>query len=102
MMQALKLYRLDNGRYPSSQDGLQVLTLDRRGGVDLTVARGESFGLVGESGSGKSTLLRAIVGLVPVASGMITVDGAPCVGSRLISTVRAPAMRASWTKPAAG
>ncbi len=26
IMQALKLYRLDNGRYPSSQDGLQVLT----------------------------------------------------------------------------
>lgn len=26
IMQALKLYRLDNGRYPSSQQGLQVLT----------------------------------------------------------------------------
>ena len=26
IMQALKLYRLDNGRYPSTQDGLQVLT----------------------------------------------------------------------------
>lgn len=26
IMQALKLYRLDNGRYPSSQEGLQVLT----------------------------------------------------------------------------
>ena len=26
IMQALKLYRLDNGRYPSSQDGLQILT----------------------------------------------------------------------------
>lgn len=26
VMQALKLYRLDNGRYPSTQDGLQILT----------------------------------------------------------------------------
>ncbi len=26
IMQALKLYRLDNGRYPSTQDGLQILT----------------------------------------------------------------------------
>ena len=26
IMQALKLYRLDNGRYPSTQDGLKILT----------------------------------------------------------------------------
>lgn len=26
IMQALKLYRLDNGRYPSTEDGLQALT----------------------------------------------------------------------------
>ena len=44
-------------------------------GVDLTVARGESFGLVGESGSGKSTILRALAGLAPTWSGTITVDG---------------------------
>jgi peptide/nickel transport system ATP-binding protein len=44
-------------------------------GVSLDVQPGESFGLVGESGSGKSTLLKAIAGLVPVASGTITVNG---------------------------
>ncbi|RUW49853.1 MULTISPECIES: ABC transporter ATP-binding protein [unclassified Mesorhizobium] len=44
-------------------------------GVSLDVQPGESFGLVGESGSGKSTLLRAIVGLAPVASGSIAVNG---------------------------
>ncbi|WP_315928822.1 ABC transporter ATP-binding protein [Mesorhizobium sp. SP-1A] len=44
-------------------------------GVSLDVQPGESFGLVGESGSGKSTLLRAIAGLVPVASGTISVNG---------------------------
>ena len=43
--------------------------------LSLDVAKGESFGLVGESGSGKSTLLRAIAGLAPVSSGVITVDG---------------------------
>ncbi|MDX8440329.1 ABC transporter ATP-binding protein [Mesorhizobium australafricanum] len=44
-------------------------------GVSVEVKEGESYGLVGESGSGKSTLLRAITGLVPVASGTITVNG---------------------------
>ncbi|KQZ83009.1 ABC transporter [Mesorhizobium sp. Root157] len=43
--------------------------------VSLEVQRGESFGLVGESGSGKSTLLRSVAGLVPVASGSISLDG---------------------------
>lgn len=46
-------------------------------GINLTVAPGQVVGLVGESGSGKSTLARAAVGLVPVASGSITVGGAP-------------------------
>ena len=44
-------------------------------GVDLTVARGESFGLVGESGCGKSTLARAILGLDTLQGGHIRLDG---------------------------
>jgi oligopeptide/dipeptide ABC transporter ATP-binding protein len=43
--------------------------------VSLSVAPGKTLGLVGESGSGKSTLARAIVGLVPTASGSILLDG---------------------------
>lgn len=45
-------------------------------GVNLALARGESFGIVGESGSGKSTVLRAICGLMPISGGTIAVDGA--------------------------
>ena len=44
-------------------------------GVSLTLPTGETLGVVGESGSGKSSLLRAILRLVPVESGRITLDG---------------------------
>ena len=44
-------------------------------GVSLELEGGTSLGIVGESGSGKSTLARAIVQVVPTASGRITVDG---------------------------
>ncbi|MFI0239843.1 ABC transporter ATP-binding protein [Streptomyces sp. NPDC016845] len=45
-------------------------------GVSLSVAPGETVGLIGETGSGKSTLARTVLGLVPAASGSITVGGA--------------------------
>lgn len=45
--------------------------------ASLIVPDGEVVGVVGESGSGKSTLARAAVGLVPLHSGRILVDGAP-------------------------
>ncbi len=43
--------------------------------VDLTVGSGEVVGLVGESGCGKSTLARAVIGLLPRASGAVLLDG---------------------------
>jgi peptide/nickel transport system ATP-binding protein len=47
-------------------------------GIDLHLRQGETIGLVGESGSGKSTILKAIAGLLPPASGQITLgDGTP-------------------------
>ncbi|KQW48494.1 ABC transporter ATP-binding protein [Nocardioides sp. Root1257] len=45
--------------------------------VSLTVPEGQIVGLVGESGSGKSTLARAAVGLAPIESGRILLDGRP-------------------------
>lgn len=43
--------------------------------VTFDVRRGEIVGLVGESGSGKSTIGRALLGLIPVASGEARVLG---------------------------
>lgn len=44
-------------------------------GVGLRVARGTAVAVSGRSGSGKSTLLAAVLGLVPVASGTVLLDG---------------------------
>ena len=43
--------------------------------VNLRVEPGQVLGLVGESGSGKSTVAKAVMGLVPAASGTISVFG---------------------------
>jgi peptide/nickel transport system ATP-binding protein len=51
-------------------------------GVDLTVRRGETYGLVGESGCGKSTLGRALLRLSPVTEGSIVFDGIDLAGLR--------------------
>jgi energy-coupling factor transport system ATP-binding protein len=51
-------------------DGRPVL-----GGVSLEVAGGEVVGLVGRNGAGKSTLFRSLIGLEPVRSGRIRIEG---------------------------
>ncbi len=49
-------------------------------GVDLEIARGETFGLVGESGCGKSTVARLIVGLHGPTAGSIELEGRNIAG----------------------
>lgn len=66
--------------------GGEVRALD---GVSLTVERGETVAVVGESGCGKTTLARAVLGLQPLASGSIVLEGKPIVGTprNLVETV---------------
>lgn len=44
-------------------------------GIDLTVGRGELFGLIGPDGAGKTTLMRAVCTLLNPDSGRILVSG---------------------------
>ncbi|MEY9851063.1 D-methionine transport system ATP-binding protein [Leifsonia sp. EB41] len=43
--------------------------------IDLTIERGEIFGIIGYSGAGKSTLVRLINALEHATSGSVVVDG---------------------------
>jgi branched-chain amino acid transport system ATP-binding protein len=46
-------------------------------GVDLDIAPGKITAVIGANGAGKSELVLALAGVLPVAAGSITLDGAP-------------------------
>jgi manganese/iron transport system ATP-binding protein len=50
--------------------------------IDGEVRPGQSVALIGPNGAGKTTLIRAILGLVPVVRGSITVLGRPPTAAR--------------------
>ncbi|MGZ8481802.1 MAG: ABC transporter ATP-binding protein [Candidatus Limnocylindria bacterium] len=58
--------------------GSKHLALD---GLDLTVRRGEVYGLIGPNGAGKTTFLRLILGLIRPTRGDATVLGQPAGAS---------------------
>ena len=60
----------------SNAFGEQVVHED----LELTVRKGEIFGVVGGSGTGKSVLMRSIIGLQTPDSGEITVFGQSMIG----------------------
>ncbi len=45
--------------------------------ITLHVERGSTVAIIGPNGAGKTTLLRAVLGLVPISSGTITLFGIP-------------------------
>lgn len=45
-------------------------------GVSFTLAAGESLGIIGPSAAGKSTLARTMLGVAPITSGSVRLDGA--------------------------
>jgi ABC-type Mn2+/Zn2+ transport system ATPase subunit len=51
-------------------------------GADLAIPPGTLVGVIGPNGSGKSTLLKAILGLAPVVTGSVLLDGRPVTEQR--------------------
>ena len=45
--------------------------------LSLEVAAGESLAILGPNGAGKTTLLKVLLGLIPLSSGSVLVDGRP-------------------------
>jgi manganese/zinc/iron transport system ATP- binding protein len=50
--------------------------------IDLTVPEGSLTGIIGPNGAGKSTMIKAILGLVPKASGRVDIYGKPYARQR--------------------
>src|ERR1700730_2660687 len=44
-------------------------------GIDLKVEPGEIVAVVGRNGMGKSTLMKSLIGVMPIKSGQVSVDG---------------------------
>jgi peptide/nickel transport system ATP-binding protein len=65
--------------YPGRGRGGPLRVVDD---VSFEVNRGRTTSVVGESGSGKTTVARMVLGLVPVSSGTIRLDGDDIVGMR--------------------
>ena len=70
---ALQVHTVTAGYGPVGRDGQpHKIALHQ---VSCTLHKGRNLGVIGESGSGKSTLARAIAGLLPPASGHVSLDG---------------------------
>ena len=59
-------------------------------GIDLTVAKGETFVIIGRSGGGKSVLLKHLIGLLLPDEGEIWIDGQNIIGlnERKLAAIR--------------
>lgn len=55
--------------------------------INITIENEKCIGIIGANGAGKSTLLSSVMGLVPVKSGEIEIDGV-ISGKKTISLIR--------------
>ena len=58
-------------------------------GVSFSAAQGETVAIMGRNGMGKTTLFKAMIGMLPVRSGQVTVDGRDVAHDESYRRVRA-------------
>lgn len=68
-------------------------------GIDFTLPEAERIAIVGPNGAGKSTLLKAILGLVPLASGAVNVFGSPLRDKRSLIAYVPQRSEVDWDFP---
>ena len=61
--------------------------------IDLVVPEGKLVGIVGPNGAGKTTLIKAVLGLVPLASGKVEIYGQPYRRAAAAHRLRAAARK---------
>lgn len=89
----MSLLSVENVSVHFHTNGGAVRALDD---VSLTLERGETLAVVGESGCGKTTLARAILGLQPLQSGTIKIEGREVKG---IAAGQAATVGMVWQDP---
>ena len=45
-------------------------------GIDFSAKKNETIAIMGRNGMGKTTLFKSLMGVLPIKSGSITIDGA--------------------------
>jgi manganese/zinc/iron transport system ATP- binding protein len=68
-------------------------------GVSADIRPGQVVGLIGPNGGGKSTLLMAILGIVPIVSGTVTLFGRPAATMRARMTYVPQRELVDWDFP---
>jgi urea transport system ATP-binding protein len=56
-------------------------------GVSFELSAGETIAIMGRNGMGKTTLLKSLIGLLPVRSGKVVLDGREMTGARTYQRV---------------
>ena len=68
-------------------------------GIDFTLPEAQRIAIVGPNGAGKSTLLKAMLGLVPLASGAVQLFGAPVEQKRSVIAYVPQRSEVDWDFP---
>ena len=71
----IEVANLTAGYGPVDKDGQPAFPVLHE--IGFSIRPGSALGVIGESGSGKSTLARVLAGLLPAASGNVTLEGQP-------------------------